>query len=141
VAYLDTSALVPMVVTETGTPHVLAWLAAQRGPRTRISNWTRAELVSAISGKVRASVIAAEDAASALAWARAELLPQFALVIVEPADMDDAEALLERFELGLRAGDALHLAIARRLGEPLLTFDRRLAAAAESLGVEVLALD
>jgi hypothetical protein len=139
--YVDTSALVPMVVTETGTPQVLAWLAAQRGPPPRISNWTRTELVSAISGKVRASVIAPEAAARALTWARAELLPELAMVILDPADMEDAEGLLERFDLGLRAGDALHLAIARRLGEPLLTLDRRLAAAAESLGVQVGALD
>lgn len=138
--YIDTSALVPMVVTETGTPRLLAWLAAQMGPSPRISNWTRTELVSAISGKVRASVIAREEAARSLAWARSELLPKLTLVSLEPPDLQTAESLLERFELGLRAGDALHLAITRRLALPLLTLDRRLAGAAAALGVEVVAL-
>ncbi len=60
------------------------------------------------------------------------------MVPVDDGDMATAGRILERFELGLRAGDALHLAIARRLREPLVTFDRRLAAAAEAVGVEVV---
>jgi predicted nucleic acid-binding protein len=42
---------------------------------------------------------------------------------------------VRRFALGLRTPDALHLAICRRLDLPLLTFDRRQAAAAAALGI------
>jgi predicted nucleic acid-binding protein len=45
----------------------------------------------------------------------------------------DASALRDN----LTFDDALYLALARRLGEPLATTDRRLARAAEALGVQV----
>jgi predicted nucleic acid-binding protein len=38
---------------------------------------------------------------------------------------------------GLHAPDALHLAISRRLDVALVTFDRRMAAAARELGIAV----
>jgi predicted nucleic acid-binding protein len=47
---------------------------------------------------------------------------------------------VRRFDLGLRAPDALHLAITRRLDATLVTLDRRLAAAANQLGVAVAEL-
>jgi predicted nucleic acid-binding protein len=37
--------------------------------------------------------------------------------------------------MALRAPDALHVALCRRLGLKLVTFDQRQAAAAEALGV------
>lgn len=138
--YIDTSALVPMAVKETGSPRVLSWLAAHADAAVSISAWTRTELVSAIAGKVRVAVISADEAMRALAWARVRLLPRFRFEPLEPADFAAAEALLERFEPRLRASDALHLAVARRLGEPLLTLDRRLAASAAAVGVAVVAL-
>ena len=41
----------------------------------------------------------------------------------------------ERFNLGLRAADALHIAIAAGHGATICTLDRRLAEAASALGV------
>ena len=59
-----------------------------------------------------------------------------------PVDIAATDARLayiyvRRFDLGLRAPDALHLAIARRLDATLVTLDRRLAAAAGELGIAV----
>ena len=54
---------------------------------------------------------------------------------VESADMRVASTFARRFELSLRAPDTLHVAVCRRLGLPLFTFDERQAAAAERLGV------
>jgi predicted nucleic acid-binding protein len=56
-------------------------------------------------------------------------------VEVHPADVRLAYAHVRRFDLALRAPDALHLAIARRAGAKLITFDRRLLAAASALGI------
>jgi predicted nucleic acid-binding protein len=56
---------------------------------------------------------------------------------VHAADARLAYAYVRRFDLRLRAPDALHLAIARRLDAALVTLDRRMAAAAKEFGVAV----
>lgn len=58
---------------------------------------------------------------------------------IDDAIWDDACELAKSERL--RAGDALHLALVRRLGRRtsfLLTFDRRMAEAAQRLGIDVL---
>lgn len=52
-------------------------------------------------------------------------------------DVAEADTLLRRLDLGLRAPDMLHVVIARRLGATLATFDRRMADAARTLGLAV----
>jgi hypothetical protein len=59
-----------------------------------------------------------------------------------PVDIGASDARLayiyvRRFDLGLRAPDALHLATARRLDATLITLDRRLATAAQEMGIPV----
>jgi hypothetical protein len=58
-------------------------------------------------------------------------------VDIQASDARLAYIYVRRFDLRLRAPDALHLAIARRLDVPLVTLDRRLAAAARELGIAV----
>jgi predicted nucleic acid-binding protein len=62
--------------------------------------------------------------------------------MTSPIDIASSDARLayiyaRRFNLGLRAPDALHLAMARRLDATFVTLDRRLATAARELGVAV----
>jgi predicted nucleic acid-binding protein len=60
------------------------------------------------------------------------------LSIIVPTHRDflDAAQHLEEFDLGLRGGDALHLAIAHnRRASSLVTLDNRLARAAGRLGL------
>jgi predicted nucleic acid-binding protein len=47
---------------------------------------------------------------------------------------------LRRLNLTLRTDDALHIAIAQRVGAELLTFDRPMANAARALGTSVVDL-
>jgi len=56
---------------------------------------------------------------------------------IRPDDVRLAGAYVRRFDLALRAPDALHIAVARRLDVALVTLDRRMAAAARELGVAV----
>jgi predicted nucleic acid-binding protein len=51
------------------------------------------------------------------------------------ADARLAHVFVRRFDLMLRAPDALHAAMCRREDHELVTMDRRLAAAASELGV------
>lgn len=63
-----------------------------------------------------------------------------AFVTIDPtrADFDRAALMLGDFAMGLRAPDALHLAIvANRQELTLVTFDASLSAAARKLGIAV----
>lgn len=102
-----------------------------------MSDWTRVEVASALSREVRSGRMTASQAADVLtridSWAS-----DIATTERSAVDLADAQRLLERFDLKLRAGDALHLAISRRLGAYLATFDNDLASAAKTLGQGLL---
>jgi hypothetical protein len=67
------------------------------------------------------------------AWRAAMSSP----VEIVASDARLAYVYVRRFDLALRAPDAVHLAVSRRLDLRLVTLDRRLAAAARELGVAV----
>ena len=54
-----------------------------------------------------------------------------------PADFDRAASLVDSGARGLRASDALHLAVVLRLDLDLATFDRDLASAARAERVHI----
>lgn len=134
-AYLDASALLPMLIDERGSAAVDDFVAAASGPLV-VSEFAAAEVASALSRLARTSRISAEDAASRLADFDAWRVAATEDVDLHAADVRLASIFVRRFELMLRAPDALHAAICRRAGLVLVTLDRRLAAAAEVLGVE-----
>jgi predicted nucleic acid-binding protein len=63
---------------------------------------------------------------------------QLAIISVVPESFDRAARIADQYELGIRAADALHLAIAFAYGATLCTLDRRLSAAGPPLGVATL---
>ncbi len=70
------------------------------------------------------------------------ILPAMHFVTVDPADFRVAVTLVARFELGLRAGDALDLATARRAGATgLVSLDGRFTEAAKALGMPAVGLE
>lgn len=70
-----------------------------------------------------------------------ELLSQsFAVLLPNADDFDLARTYLGNHESGLRAGDALHLAIARNHGaDAIFSFDKGMIKAGEILGLPVSA--
>jgi uncharacterized protein len=135
--YADTSALVPLLVTETHTPRVMTWLAKQAPGTIVISDWSHTEVASALSLKLRIGEITLPLRAAAFAaWTRLHTssLPTLA---VTSDHFEVAAGIAARHDLGMRAGDALHLAIALDGGHRLVTFDARMAAAAPVLGIPV----
>ena len=135
-AYLDTSILLPTLIAEPMTEAVYGYLGADR-KELLISDFAAAEVASALSRLVRMALLTEADASARLAdfdaWRAAMSSP----VDIGPSDARLAYIYVRRFDLGLRAPDALHLAIARRLDATLVTLDRRLATAARELGVAV----
>jgi hypothetical protein len=135
--YLDASVLVSTLVQEAGTPPVEAFLIATDS-ELLISDFAAAEVSSGLSRLLRMGRLTSGDATARLAdfdaWRAAVSSP----VDLRPGDGRLADAYVRRFDLGLRAPDALHLAIVRRLDATLVTLDRRMARAAEALGIAVV---
>ena len=135
-AYIDTSVLLPTLIAEASTEAVYNYLGTAN-QELLISDFGAAEVASALSRLVRMLTLTGEDASARLAdfdaWRAAMSSP----VDIQPVDARLAYIFVRRFELQLRAPDALHLAIVRRLDATLVTLDRRLAAAARELGVAV----
>ncbi len=137
--YLDTSACVALLTPESGTAGMEAWLDAHRDGALAISPWVHTEVASALSIKVRmTSLTIDERAAVTVAW----LSFRQGLHRLPIADetFTVAAEMAGRHDLALRAGDALHLAVAAAHGCTLVTLDERMARAAPELGVPVAAL-
>jgi predicted nucleic acid-binding protein len=69
-----------------------------------------------------------------LAHFTANILPLLDLVEINSGHFQRAAEISNVHRLGIRAGDALHLAVAQDYGCPVCTFDQKLAAGAEQLG-------
>lgn len=136
IVYFDTSALVKLLVLETGSPLAVAlWERADAVVTSRIAD---VEVKSVLAAAERIGRIDAAPAAQARdRWK--ELLPGLALVEVTAQITSRAADLADRRPL--RAGDALHLASAllfRDAGVVLAAWDRRLSAAGRAEGLTVL---
>lgn len=132
---LDTSAILPILIQEEATSAVQAYLATA-GQELLISDFAAAEVASALSRLLRTGLLDDVSATARLAdfeaWRAATSTP----VELHAADARLAYACVRRFDLALRAPDALHVAITRRLDATLVTLDRRMARAAAELGVD-----
>ncbi len=104
-----------------------------------ISDWVITEFSSALSVKLRRGEITSGDRARALNKFAEFTDASFAVLPVSSAHFRMAAQFADQYALGLRAGDALHLAICSSHGATLCTLDKRLSAAGPELGVQTLA--
>jgi predicted nucleic acid-binding protein len=132
--YLDASVLVALFTTDAHSDHA-AELIRPGEASILVSDFARAEFASVIGRLVRMRDLPPEDGPTVFAYFDTWIARYTRAVGIDRVDVAVAEALLRRLELGLRAPDALHIAIARRLDVTLATFDRHLEQAARVLGV------
>ncbi|HEY1559328.1 MAG TPA: type II toxin-antitoxin system VapC family toxin [Caulobacteraceae bacterium] len=132
--YLDASVIVTTVVREPASRAVIQFLEGL-SDRPIVSELAAVETASAVSRLVRMDRVSGAAAAARLAEFDAWRAGFTVGLDIQPADVALAGAMVRRFELGLRAPDALHAAACQSGGHTLVTLDRRLAWAAESLGV------
>lgn len=125
--YIDTSALVKLVVAEPETAALRAWLGeAERNPVG--CDLLRTELLRAVRRAAPDRAVRARAVLDALTLVQVTTAMFEAAGRLEPATM--------------RSLDAIHVAVALDLGDELdgfVTYDERLAAAAEGCGVLVVA--
>lgn len=123
--YLDASALVKLVVPEAETAALSAFVGER--PLAVSCTLARAEVVRAVRPQGRVAVEVARA-----------LLDRLDLIELDTELLDLAAEL----DLPVRSLEAIHIAAATELGgelEVLVTYDARMAAAATSLGLPVLA--
>jgi predicted nucleic acid-binding protein len=137
VIYLDTSVLGAIFFREPNAALVFGQVKAARSRGLVISAWTLTEMASVGAIKERTGAIDHATRQQALSTFHRFASSNLTLVEVDPADFRSA-AMLIAGPGGLRAGDALHLALAKRLSADLATLDRRLADAAPACGVPLL---
>ena len=110
--YLDTSVLVPLFLPEPESERIQRWLERHSGELLSISEWTLTEFASALGLKVRTKMLELDQARQAQKLFEKLATQSFHVHVPTRADYVRATAFLGEYGLGLRAGDALHLAIA-----------------------------
>jgi uncharacterized protein len=134
--YLDASLLVALFVIDPTSARADAFLSEQ-ATVVVISDFGAAEFSSAVARRVRMRDLTRDEGRLAFAQFDTWIARSVRRRELTTADIASAERILRRLDVNLRAPDALHVAIAERIGATLVTFDQRMAANARALGMAV----
>ena len=136
VRYFDTSFLVPLILPEATSEPISAFFEDLSHEDLAVSDWTRVEFASLLAREVRMGSLPPSAAGQASSAFERIVRESFVVFLPSRDDFDLARAWIGEFTTGLRAGDALHLAIARNRGaEAIHTLDKLMIAAGHTLGL------
>lgn len=134
--YFDISFLAPLILEETTSVRIEAFFTKLPVGELYVSHWTRVEFASLIAREVRMGGFEESDALLAIAQFDELVTESFQVVAPGVADYELAKETIQHFATKLRAGDALHLAIASNNGaKTLYTLDEGLLNAARLMKV------
>lgn len=133
--YLDTCVLIPLFLQESTSDSIHAFFELNTQQSMLISAWTQTEFASAIAFKVRSCQLDAPAALDVVRTFHDIAAESFTILLPSANDYAQSQSYLTQFDTGLRAGDALHLAIANTHRATLATHDQLMLAAAAVLGI------
>jgi uncharacterized protein len=134
--FVDTSIVIAFYLPEAYSQQVQALYATQ--PVPIISNLVEVEVVSVFSRLVRTQSLTLEEAQQAAVLFSSHVEQGFyRRLSLHTGHYRTARDYIARFDLPLKAPDALHLAAAALEQLSLVTADRQLARNAERLGITV----
>jgi predicted nucleic acid-binding protein len=137
--YFDTSILIPLFLPEETSDKIEIFF--QHLPADTdlvISQWTRIEFASVLSRLVRMGELKKDIALLCKERFSKVLAENLQVQLPSIADFDLCWKFILRFDNSLRAGDALHLAIASNLAvETIFTLDNGMLKAGRQLGLPV----
>ena len=136
--YFDTSFLAPLVLEEATSARVERFIAALPPEELAVSHWTGTEFASLLAREVRMGGLRAAEATETAAEFEAIMAESFVILLPGAEDFDLARRFLGNYATGLRAGDALHLAIAaNRKSEAIYSLDNRMVQAGRMLRLPI----
>lgn len=139
--YLDASFIGAVFLPEARSEEAAAWLRDRDDAELHVSDWLALEFAGAIARRVRMGSLSAQQADLVVEVFRQWQGETCRIIEPDAADYAFAAAAVLKYETALRAGDALHLAIARNNGNlTTVTLDRGMTRAAAMLGLSVAAL-
>lgn len=134
--YLDTTFIAPLVLNEDVSAKVESYLARQAAGSLAVSHWTRIEFGSLVAQEVRKGRFTIQTADRIIAEFETVVQESCQVWLPSRADYDLSLTLLANVDSRLRAGGALHLAIAKNQGaDEILTLDAGLLKAAKLLKI------
>jgi uncharacterized protein len=133
--YLDASALLPLFIQESKTQRAHELL---RGNVLVISDFAVAEFSSGVARRARLEEINDSGASAVFGALDAWMVNAARRESLTARDVSVAIGLVRKLDLGLRAPDAINIAITQRCEAHLLTFDEKMARSARSLGLTVI---
>lgn len=133
--YLDSCVIVSAFVPDANSLVAESWFKSAGTAKLIVSDWTITEIPSGIGRLVRAGVFSTEQGNETWQHIANWLVSRCHIESVIRFDLREAANSQSIWHIGLRAGDALHLATARRLDCRLITFDKILTKACSHFNV------
>lgn len=138
--YFDTSILVPLLFVESTSASVQRLLERLDVAELATSDWTRVEFSSVMAREVRMGGLSSHNATRIDDAFRAKVSDAFQVFLPVREDFDLAREYARDHKTGLRAPDALHLAVAaNHHAEKIYTLDKGMLKAGKRLGLPVSA--
>jgi predicted nucleic acid-binding protein len=136
--YFDTSFLTPLILQETTSEKVERFLSGLPAGELATSHLARVEFSSLLAREVRMGGLDRQAARAVDSQFETVMRESFVVFVPSVDDFDLAKEYLGDHATGLRAADALHLAVAKNHGgRAIYSLDKTLLRAGKKLGLPV----